>query len=72
MGTEFHLNIFYFFPDGNNHYDVYLKEDIPERFHYKNNDRVTSIVVFAKPGYSVYNVSVYGMPCPGYEIFERA
>ena len=37
--------------------DVFLKEDIPERFHYKNNERVTNIMVLAKPGYSVYSVS---------------
>ena len=37
--------------------DVYLKEDLPERFHYKNNDRITSIVIVAHPGYYVYSVS---------------
>jgi len=35
--------------------DVYLKEEIPERYHYRNNDRITNIVVFAKPGYSCYS-----------------
>lgn len=36
--------------------DVYLKKDIPDRYHYKNNDRITEIVVVAKPGYSVYQL----------------
>ena len=36
---------------------VYHKEDIPERLHYKNNERVPSIVVVADPGYAVYAVS---------------
>ena len=35
---------------------VYLKDEIPERLHYKNNDRVPSIVVLADVGYSVYPV----------------
>jgi len=35
---------------------VYLKEDIPERFHYKNNDRIPSILVLADPGHAVYGV----------------
>lgn len=37
--------------------DVYYKEDLPDRFHYKLNDRVPSIVVLAKYGYNVYGVS---------------
>jgi len=35
---------------------VYKKEELPERWHYKNSERVTSIVVVAEPGYSVYQV----------------
>jgi len=36
--------------------EVYLKEDIPERLHYKNNERIPSVVVVADPGYEVYAV----------------
>jgi len=39
-----------------NSMDVYLKKDLPDRWHYKNNDRVTEVVVTAKPGYSVYSL----------------
>jgi len=35
--------------------DVYLKEEIPERYHYRDNDRITNVVVFARPGYSCYS-----------------
>ena len=37
--------------------DVYLKEKLPEKWHYKNNNRIPSIVVVANPGYAVYPVS---------------
>ena len=37
---------------------VYLKENIPERFHYKNNPRIPSILVLADPGHAVYDVRV--------------
>lgn len=37
---------------------VYYKQDIPERFHYGNNDRVTSIVLIADLGYTIYRVSI--------------
>ena len=43
--------------EGNPNMVVYHKEDIPERLHYKNNERVPSIVVVADPGYAVYAVS---------------
>jgi hypothetical protein len=33
-------------------YDLYNKHGIPERFHYKNSDRVTDIVLLAKEGYA--------------------
>ena len=33
-------------------FDLYNKHGIPERFHYKNNDRVTDIVLVAKEGYA--------------------
>jgi len=37
-----------------NSMNVYMKEDLPESWHYGQNDRVTSIVISSKPGYSVY------------------
>ncbi|XP_076822727.1 ectonucleotide pyrophosphatase/phosphodiesterase family member 7-like [Clavelina lepadiformis] len=42
--------------EGNQNMKVYLKEELPERFHYKNNDRITSIVILAEPGYDVYPI----------------
>ena len=33
-------------------YDLYNKHGIPDRFHYKNNERVTDIVLVAKEGYA--------------------
>nr|XP_039248999.1 ectonucleotide pyrophosphatase/phosphodiesterase family member 7-like isoform X1 [Styela clava] len=39
---------------GSNRMEVYYKEEIPERYHYKNNDRVPSIVITAHHGYEVY------------------
>lgn len=45
------------FAEGNSHMTVYLREDIPEELHYKNNDRVPSVVAVADPGFSVYPVS---------------
>lgn len=33
--------------------NVYLKEDLPEKFHLKNNKRTSPIVVVAEPGYNV-------------------
>ena len=47
------------FIEGNQNMKVYLKEELPERFHYKNNDRITSIVILAEPGYDVYPVSYW-------------
>lgn len=40
--------------DANKPMKVYYKKDIPERFHYANNDRVTSIVLIADLGYTIY------------------
>lgn len=34
-------------------YTVYLKEDLPERYGYKNHPRVSDIVLIADPGYTV-------------------
>lgn len=33
-------------------FDVYLKEEIPERYHFSNNPRVGPILVVAKVGYA--------------------
>lgn len=34
--------------------DVYLKEDIPEKYHYKRNVRVGDILIVANLGYGIY------------------
>ncbi|XP_058804211.1 bis(5'-adenosyl)-triphosphatase ENPP4-like isoform X2 [Phymastichus coffea] len=36
----------------NKNFDVYLKEDIPERYHFHNNPRIGPILVVAKIGYA--------------------
>ena len=36
---------------------VFYKEDVPERLHYAKSDRVTSIVLIADLGYTIYRVS---------------
>lgn len=36
-----------------NHYRVYKKEDIPERYHLKNNRRVADIIMVADLGYTI-------------------
>lgn len=35
---------------------VYLKDQIPERFHYKNNRRITPIIALADEGYMIFEV----------------
>lgn len=35
------------------HYDVYRKEDIPERYHLKNSRRVSDIIMVADLGYTI-------------------
>jgi len=40
-----------------NHYRVYHKEDLPERYHLKNHRRVPDLVVIADPGYTLLNES---------------
>jgi ectonucleotide pyrophosphatase/phosphodiesterase family protein 5 len=35
------------------HYSVYKKHEIPERYHYKNNPSISSILVVAKSGWSL-------------------
>ncbi|XP_039267708.2 ectonucleotide pyrophosphatase/phosphodiesterase family member 7-like [Styela clava] len=36
--------------------NTFYKEDLPEYFHYSNNDRITSIVLTADLGYTMYRV----------------
>ncbi|XP_039260497.2 ectonucleotide pyrophosphatase/phosphodiesterase family member 7-like [Styela clava] len=53
--TEHKTNVYEALKAANTHMDVYYKEDIPERFHYKNNPRVPSIFILAHPGHRVYD-----------------
>ena len=39
------------------HMGVYYKEDVPERWHYKNNPRVLPIVIVMDIGYQCVEVS---------------
>lgn len=41
------------------HYSVYLKEEMPERYHFKNHYRIPEIIMIADPGYSITNRSFY-------------
>ncbi|KAI9309027.1 alkaline-phosphatase-like protein [Cunninghamella echinulata] len=34
------------------HYQVYLKDEVPEKYHYSNNDRITPIVTIPDVGYT--------------------
>jgi len=34
-------------------YNVYLKEDIPDRFHFRNHYRIPEIIMMADPGYTI-------------------
>lgn len=40
-----------------NHYIVYKKEDLPDRYHLKNHRRVPDIVMMADPGYTILSES---------------
>ncbi|XP_039265278.2 ectonucleotide pyrophosphatase/phosphodiesterase family member 7-like [Styela clava] len=52
---EFKTRVYETLKSAHSHMDVYYKEDIPERYHYKNHERVPSIVVVAHPGYQMYD-----------------
>lgn len=43
------------------HFNVYTKRDIPERWHYRNNPRIGSVIVVADPGYYLiaHRVSIF-------------
>lgn len=34
------------------HFEVYLRENVPDRYHYKNSDRITPVVAIPDVGYS--------------------
>lgn len=40
-------------------YTVYLKEDMPERYHFKNHYRIPEIIMIADPGYTITNQSFF-------------
>lgn len=35
------------------HMNVYLKEDIPARFHYQHNDRIQPLILVADEGWTI-------------------
>ncbi|MGB3507993.1 MAG: ectonucleotide pyrophosphatase/phosphodiesterase [Microcoleaceae cyanobacterium] len=39
--------------NANPHFKVYYKEDIPERFHFRNHHRITPIIGIAEEGWSI-------------------
>jgi predicted AlkP superfamily pyrophosphatase or phosphodiesterase len=40
-------------------YSVYLKEEMPERYHFKNHYRIPEIIMIADPGYTITNRSFF-------------
>ncbi|CAO0792982.1 unnamed protein product [Mucor circinelloides] len=34
------------------HFEVYMREDVPDRFHYKHSDRITPVVAIPEVGYT--------------------
>lgn len=34
------------------HFDIFMKKDVPDRFHYKHSDRITPIVAIPEVGYT--------------------
>jgi predicted AlkP superfamily pyrophosphatase or phosphodiesterase len=43
--------------DNEDHYQVYKKEELPERYHLKNHRRVGEIIILADLGYTILNSS---------------
>lgn len=39
------------------HYRVYRKEEIPEKYHFRDNKRVPEIIIIADPGYTILSQS---------------
>jgi hypothetical protein len=35
------------------HSQVYLRKDIPDRYHYKNHERIGDILLLLDPGYEI-------------------
>ena len=44
-------SIYYTLKDNRKHYDVYLKEEIPEYLHYSRHPFIAPIFVLAQPGF---------------------
>ncbi|XP_060707307.1 bis(5'-adenosyl)-triphosphatase enpp4 [Hemiscyllium ocellatum] len=66
-----HNNISYVYKlllNCDSHMKVYLKEDIPDRFHYKHNERIQPILLVADEGWTiVHNGSITRMGDHGYD-----
>jgi len=45
--------------NANSHLAVYKKEEIPERFHYRDNPRITPIIAIADEGWSITSHDYY-------------
>src|SRR6056297_1553368 len=45
--------------ENEDNYAVYLKENMPERFHFKNHYRIPEIIMIADPGYTITNRSFF-------------
>jgi predicted AlkP superfamily pyrophosphatase or phosphodiesterase len=43
--------------DSTGRFDVYLKDQIPDKYHYKNNQRISPIVALAKPVHTSTHVN---------------
>ncbi|KAI9266565.1 alkaline-phosphatase-like protein [Phascolomyces articulosus] len=48
--------------DGKAHFQVYLRENVPERFHYSNNERIAPIVTIPDVGYAIVSHKDYKIP----------
>ncbi len=48
-----HEKIYMELKSSESHYSVYKKENIPEYYHYSNNDLIYSIILIAEPGWSL-------------------
>lgn len=52
-----HEDVYRALKDREEHYTVFKKEDLPERYHMKNNPRVPDLVVVADLGYTITTTS---------------
>ncbi|XP_073444198.1 ectonucleotide pyrophosphatase/phosphodiesterase family member 7 isoform X2 [Dendrobates tinctorius] len=39
--------------------NVYKKEEVPDRLHYSNNERITPLVLFGEPGYVIHSYAKF-------------